>query len=1400
MDNHAAGADGVDLVVPVDNGLHERPRSCTMSSVHLRLSYPDGHRLRTVSARVPPGTTWAGLAAVLGLPPERRLVAEYAGAQVPLTPDLIVGSPPLVQGVTIAPAAGTGTRHAARAPVAVQVTAGPDVGGCYGLRPGHRLTVGRGQWCDVVLDDAELSRHHLTIWTTREGVLVDDASSTNGTELGGLPVDGPTVWPPGRPLRAGASTLSLSPDVAGLPRGRPDGSARVVLTPRRRRPPALQPVALKIPEPTTPTAPVRPSALGWLLPLLVSVLLAVVLSMPALMLFGLMAPAMSLGGYAGERRRFRRDCAATQESHRAAAAAVREAAREAVGQETWCRQERVPDLARLIQDAQTTGDCLWSRAIDPLLCRIGLGPVITTVSVDGIPETAERVPIEVDLTRGLVVVGPPEVTRSIARSVLLQLAVLHSPSDLRVSVAGRPGPREAVPPTGPESPWDWLAWLPHAQSPSATGVVSTVRLYDLTDDTDTWPADELSSGIPIILCRTMSQAPDLASTLIVAASTAELRTEGHHHVVVPDRVSRQRATRVARTLASLLDAGEHGDGPGLVPGQVDFPSVAPVPTEAAALAQSWRLRPRSTTFVLGRGATDIVTLDLVTDGPHALVAGTTGSGKSELLRTLVTSLALVNRPDELVMVLVDYKGGSAFAEAAALPHVVGVITDLDPHLADRALTSLTAELKRRERILADAGAPDLPAYQDLTGHHPLPRLVLVIDEFRALAEELPGFLDGLVRIAALGRSLGVHLVLATQRPGGVVSADVRANVNLRIALRVRDGSDSYDVIDSPAAADLPEGLPGRALIRTGASAPREVQVASTSTEHRPDGAGTSQGISVRPVPDLWSEDVHPLTPVPLEEEDPQESTLARAAAAATQAAERLGAAAPPSPWLPALPSLIPLADLSGSGGQPHGEDTTYSLPLMLTDLPAQQSQAVHHWRPLTDGHLGIVGAARTGRSTLVRTVLAQALSRSPEDLHSYVFDLAGALGPLSEALHVGAVLTATDVARGCRVIEHLVGLVASRQRDLAASGHTSLSEQRTAGDHPWPLVVLAIDGWPRFVELFGEADRGRPLEQVLQLLREGLAVGVVALITGDRSLLSGRIAPLVPEMWSLRLTDSSDLLMAGLTRAQVPVSMPPGRVIRLRDGVVGQVAVVGSSGEGAAQVSALTALVGQGPPASSSQCGPARFRALPRAVAVGQIPAPERGLLVGVGGDAAEAVVLPVEGQTPVIVGVLGPPGSGRSTTLATLTESARRLGWTVVPVGAEEVRAPSILDSVLREAREAGVGALVTVDGLDRIAQTGVEDALLTWVEGPLPPGEVAPRALVVAGGPDDFGGFRGLGARVQRERTGIVLQPSSPTDGSPLGVTVPTGDQPLPGRGVLVLRGRCIGLQVAHPDREKD
>lgn len=318
-------------------------------------------------------------------------------------------------------------------------------------------------------------------------------------------------------------------------------------------------------------------------------------------------------------------------------------------------------------------------------------------------------------------------------------------------------------------------------------------------------------------------------------------------------------------------------------------------------------------FLLGpEGPID---LDLVADGPHAVIGGTTGSGKSALLTAWMLALAAAHPPERLVLLLVDCKGGAAFDPLAALPHVAGVVTDLDAEEAERAVASLAAELRRRERALRDAGAADI-------GGTALPRLVVVVDEYRALLERAPALGALFADLAARGRSLGVHLVLCTQRPAGSMRDEVLANCPIRISLRVQDAADSRAVVGSDAAALLGRDPVGGAILLT--DRPVRVRVAAVTADAVQDAV---------------------------------------AAAVARYPGRRAA-----SPWLPPLPAVLPLDSLP--------RPPAPLVPLGLTDLPEEQRRPVLAWDPVAQRRLLIVGDPGTGRSTALAAV-AMGLGAAP---------------------------------------------------------------------------------------------------------------------------------------------------------------------------------------------------------------------------------------------------------------------------------------------------------------------------------------------------------------------------------------------------------------------------------------
>ena len=368
-----------------------------------------------------------------------------------------------------------------------------------------------------------------------------------------------------------------------------------------------------------------------------------------------------------------------------------------------------------------------------------------------------------------------------------------------------------------------------------------------------------------------------------------------------------------------LDAGAVR-GPGVL-GQADgFAALAITRAQAVRVARRpglpervavADLAPRSggLAAALGRDADGDVVVDLVADGPHALVAGTTGSGKSELLVSWILSLASTRAPDELSFLLVDFKGGAAFAPLAGLPHVTGILSDLDPRLTRRAIESLRAELLRRERLLA---ADRVRSVDELpTGR--IPRLVIVVDEFAALVAASPELHEVFADLAARGRSLGLHLILCTQRPAGVVRDAVLANIGLRICLRVTDRGDSIAMVGDDAAARLPGEPRGRAvLLRDGEA--RTLQVAMSS---------------------------------PLDAE---------------RIAQHNAPGIPARPWLDPLPAAIGLADV------PPSDEPGRILGVL--DLPAARSQPAAVYDPQRHGHLLVMGAAGAGATTALATLCA----------------------------------------------------------------------------------------------------------------------------------------------------------------------------------------------------------------------------------------------------------------------------------------------------------------------------------------------------------------------------------------------------------------------------------------------
>ncbi len=825
------------------------------------------------------------------------------------------------------------------------------------------------------------------------------------------------------------------------------------------------------------------------------------------------------------------------------------------------------------------------------------------------------------------------------------------------------------------------------------------------------------------------------------------------------------------------------------------------PPSAEAIAARWRTAGRPAAAVIGECYDGAFGIDLSRDGPHALIAGTTGAGKSELLQTLIASLAVVNRPDAMNFVLVDYKGGSAFKDCVHLPHTVGMVTDLDAHLTQRALVSLSAELTRRERILAAAGVKDI---EDYTTRRPasLPRLVIVIDEFASLVRDLPEFVAGLVSIAQRGRSLGIHLILATQRPSGAVSADIRANTSLRIALRVTDATESADVIDAPDAARIARTTPGRGYVRLGHGSLVPFQAARVGGL-RPGAAPVARPwIAVVE----WSGLGRPEPRRPAAARPDEEVTdLGVLVGQVRRAADRLGIPAQGSPWLAPLPQVVLLTGIADprSGRRDGGEA---EMPFGMIDLPDAQRQEPAVLSLSGFAHLMAAGAPR---SQLLRAIAASvAVNASAADVHLYGIDCGnGALGPVADLPHCGAVVMRTEPERAARLLLRLAGEVERRQDLLALGGFGGITEQRAAAaeGERLPRIIVLLDRWEGFVTTLGEAGNGELTDVITRVLAEGASAGVHLMMTGDRSLLAGRIAAMCEDKLVFKLAERDDYALAGLRPRDVPEEVPPGRAFRAGTGVEVQVALLSEDGSGQGQAAALREIAAWAAALDAElprSLRPFRVDVLPARITFEEAwqlrdgsAVPLRGL-VGVGGDELTALGPDLSVGVPGFI-VAGPARSGRSAILASMTRSFLAGGARVILVTSRPspLRSLASLPGVVRSFEEPSLGEEEFATALGSLTGPGVvviDDAdLMTGCEAGgglsriISRGAERSLALVIAGDAEALaGGFGGWHVDARRARRGCLTAPQSLPEGDLIGTRLAhahIGHPVRPGRALL-------------------
>ncbi|MGC5334436.1 type VII secretion protein EccCa [Micromonospora sp. DT62] len=796
--------------------------------------------------------------------------------------------------------------------------------------------------------------------------------------------------------------------------------------------------------------------------------------------------------------------------------------------------------------------------------------------------------------------------QALARAMLAQLAVFHAPDELLVAVCAGPERRAA---------WEWVKWLPHAHHPTRTDALGPVRLVTsagaeleglldevLASRSRFSPAGPATDGPHVVVVLDggdLTGATDLTGDGGIDAVTIidldtppprlldrfalllELRggrlhshsADGHAEVGTADRLDLVDAEAVARRLAPLRLATA-ARGPDAPPGaELGLPELLGLgDPESFTAEQGWAPRSARERLRVPIGVgTDggAIELDLKESaqdgmGPHGLLIGATGSGKSELLRTLVLGLAATHSSEQLNFVLIDFKGGATFASFDRLPHTAAVITNLADALplVDRMVDAINGELVRRQELLRRAGNfASLRDYERAraagTPLAPLPSLLLICDEFSELLSAKPDFIDLFVQIGRLGRSLGVHLLLASQRLEEGRLRGLDTHLSYRIGLRTFSALESRTVLGVPDAHELPRS-PGHGYLRFGTEPLVRFKAAYVSGALRRRGAAPGAGGTG--APRLLAFSTH-LVPKPEPVGPP--ALPATADEGGTESllelmVDRLAGQGPPAHqvWLPPLGRAPALDELLGPVGVDPTRGLTFGnpelhgalqVPVAVVDRPFEQRRDAL-WLALDGaaGHVAVVGGPQSGKSTALRTLIcALALTHTPAEVQVYCLDFGGGgLAALRDLPHVGGVTGRADPTAVRRTVGEIATLLVDREQRFAELGVESMvawRQRRAAlagtgqpGADPFGDVFLVVDGW---ATLRGEYDDLEPL--ITDLATRGLSYGVHVVATAVRWLdFRPAIRDLFGSRLELRLGDPADSLVARRAAANVPEKTP----------------------------------------------------------------------------------------------------------------------------------------------------------------------------------------------------------------------------------------------------------------------
>lgn len=978
-------------------------------------------------------------------------------------------------------------------------------------------------------------------------------------------------------------------------------------------------------------------------------------------------------------------------------------------QQTKAMNEMYPNPAECVQRIARTDNKLWEKTPshrDFLSLRLGLGSAPLEMRINYTKQAIilesdpllmepqrlalefEKIP-QVPITLNLVdaeicgIAGESDRTAELLELLLLQIVTHHGYDDVRVVLL-----------TSEENVgrWSWTRFLPHLWDDGfgmrfllcgkAMAHQSLSALYDMLKEREMRarggaalphyvfivedPALLENEHISKYLYNGSAQLG--VSTVFVSQHKSYLpmncnvvvnlqgksgekadRRSGEKTAFTPDTAQLKDLEEAARRLAPLRVKSASASF--TLPSSITLlDSLQAKRTEEVDVLSQWR---RNKTYmgmsvpIGAKAGGELFYLDMHETGfgPHGLVAGTTGSGKSELLQSIVISQAIHYHPHDVVFVLIDYKGGGMADVFKGMPHLVGTITNLDGNQTTRALLSIKSELMRRQRVFSQYGVNNIDKYQKLyynkrePGMPAVPHLIMIADEFAELKQDQPDFMKELVSAARVGRSLGVHLILATQKPAGVVDDQIWSNSKFKICLKVQDEADSKDVIKRPDAALIKE--PGRAYIQVGNDEVFELfQSTFSGAGYDPDGEQRKAANKPKRVYKLalngGHQQIYPLFEEKIRGDDTT-SQLSAMVEHIRKSAVNANIAPLPGPWLPPLPESLQLNELYPSwelNGDRPCREALFSVPVGVADDPRSQRQFALEIDFANEGNLFVYGASGTGKTNLMKTLcLSAALAYSPREVQMYVLDFGGgSLKSLQQLPHVGGVVTLEQEERLEQFLLFMFRMIEERKALFEQSGSEGFHDYRRSG-RELPAILVVVDNYFALSETYEDADT-----RMILLAREGNKYGIYMTANAtNATLVRYKLSVNFKQAISFQLTDKTEYDgIVGRTEGLVPTKLAGRGLVRGNPPLEFQTALPEWKGWTAEQLHAKAA------GGDSIEAVPIPM--MPAELDISRIQTVDDKLVIGLAHTDLQPVA--VDSRTASAVMIAGDAGSGKSTLL----------------------------------------------------------------------------------------------------------------------------------------------------------